>query len=280
MIKILISSCILFFYVVFSALISDKHPHILFATLVFTFLIGLFIFNKDKTTNHKTYLWFVVPVSVFFVVASIFLEGVVLRSLLYIIFIPFAGYLAMLLKNKRAVWLSVFIIPFFAFVAYIIFPNWFSFYVNKEAHIVRPFPEISLVDVNKKKVDLPKDKIIVLDFWTTSCTSCFKKFPAFEQAYLTYRDNPNVLFYSVNVPIKRDTFKKTTDIVKQLDYEFYTVYSVDNDSIIRFQKLKFKGYPRLYILKNNMIVYQGSLVIEKGVFIHSLEKEIKRALSL
>jgi len=41
----------------------------------------------------------------------------------------------------------------------------------------------------KVQLDTVKNKLIVLDFWTTTCGVCFKSFPDYEKIYLKYKDN-------------------------------------------------------------------------------------------
>ncbi len=89
--------------------------------------------------------------------------------------------------------------------------------------------------------------------------------------------NPDIDFYSVHIPIRRDTFPKTLQLVNKLGYDYQTAFSKEDDLIVR-KKLNFPGYPRLFIVKNGRLKYQGQLVTEKYVFVHSLENEIKRLL--
>ena len=58
--------------------------------------------------------------------------------------------------------------------------DFFAFSKNNNSHKYDRLPEVTLVDKNKQKIDIHKNKIIVLDFWSTNCGICFKKFPDLE----------------------------------------------------------------------------------------------------
>ena len=49
-----------------------------------------------------------------------------------------------------------------------------------------------------------RGKVLVLDFWTTSCAICFHEFPKLERLYAEYRDRSDVEVYAVNVPVEGD----------------------------------------------------------------------------
>lgn len=170
----------------------------------------------------------------------------------------------------------MFSLALFAIVGLIIFPNVFVLQNNRGAHKKQEFSGLSLVNKNQEKVELDQSKIIVLDLWTTSCGICFKKFPDFEKYYFEFKDNPNVEFYSINVPVKRDEFDKVLQLVEDLNYEFPTLFAT---SIQEIENLGIYAYPHLLILKDGKLRYDGSLETDNYIFVNHIESEINNLLT-
>ena len=270
--SILLGASIPILYTIAAFVAGFRHSGMLAMTLGSTFALGYLIFGiKDKGTNRKRYFLFVLPLCLLIGVPMILDSDMVVRAAPYVLFIPVFALLALWARQKRWWWSFFIAIPLAVWLGLVGFNNWFSFYVNFDSHVEKPLPPLELVDHQGQPVELPKDKVVVLDLWTTSCGVCFKKFPAVEEQYLAYKDDPRIQFYSVNIPIKRDTLAKTKKFVEKLGYQFETIYSMEQSPTVR-GKLDFGGYPQLFILKAGKIRYEGHLVTEKGVIVHSSEE--------
>jgi len=114
-------------------------------------------------------------------------------------------------------------------------------------------------------------KYVVFDFWTTSCGICFRKFPKFEEQYVKYRSNENVVFYAVNVKLPRDKEGVSFEIISERGYSFPTLQSgqtEDAKSIFGIQAV-----PTIIILNpSGVMVYRGDI---EGAFLF-IEKELKK----
>jgi thiol-disulfide isomerase/thioredoxin len=224
--------------------------NLLTLSLPFLFLIALTLFLKDAITSI---------------------------ILLYLILLPLSLFLGWLVKNKSKLFGLIYgILIVFCFLYG--FDNWNSYIRNYNSRVNQQFPPIELVNSNntKVKLDTIQNKIIVLDFWTTSCGVCFKKFPDFEKVYLEYKNNPNIVFYSVNIPIRRDTLSKTKQLVKELGYKFPTLFANSNKIP---NSLGFNLYPHLTIIKNGRIRYNGNLVVSQKIKVYNIRSEINRLLN-
>ncbi|GAB3201887.1 thiol-disulfide isomerase/thioredoxin [Pontibacter aydingkolensis] len=114
------------------------------------------------------------------------------------------------------------------------------------------------------------EKLVVLDFWTTSCGICFKKFPVLQEKAKTYRNHPKVEFYAVNIPVPRDTLGQGQRTIENLGYSFPNLFA-NGEDVAKAFGVRF--YPTVLILKNgNEIVYRGS--------IEGIEDEIANYLDL
>jgi len=60
--------------------------------------------------------------------------------------------------------------------------------------------EFTLSAVDGKKLEMSglKGKVLVLDFWATWCEPCRKQHPLYEQVKERFRDNPSVVFLSID----------------------------------------------------------------------------------
>lgn len=97
---------------------------------------------------------------------------------------------------------------------------------------------------------------VVLDFWTTSCGICFKKFPLLEKTFIEGQKSGKVKVYAVNSPLERDSANQAINIIKKLNYTFPVLVA----SHSTLSKLDIRGYPTVFVLNaNGNIIYQGNL---------------------
>lgn len=66
---------------------------------------------------------------------------------------------------------------------------------------------LSAVDGTKLEMAGLKGKVLVLDFWATWCEPCRKQHPLYEQAKERFRDNPSVVFLSIDADSDRAPVK-------------------------------------------------------------------------
>lgn len=181
-------------------------------------------------------------------------------------------YFNNLARNVIIILLSI---ALFYSVGYILFPNIFSFLQNRNAIVNKLLPNVTIIDENNRRVNLKKDKIVVLDFWSTSCAICFAKFPYLKKTFEKYKNNPKVEIYTVNVPLKNDVFAKTIKILDSIGYKFPQLYAKSSKEMK--DTLNIYSFPHLLILKNGQIRYDGTFIEDKTV-IYNTESEIEKLL--
>ncbi|MBP4139706.1 TlpA family protein disulfide reductase [Flavobacterium geliluteum] len=270
-----LSIVIILLYTIFGTITYGDHSLMLIFTLSSVFMISLFIFKKvDKEEYFKYIGLLIVPfLSILLFISIGYSEYS--RTILYLFFIPISSCLAYLYFKYRKIIIVLFSIALFYSVGYILFPNIFSFLQNRNAVVNKLLPNVTIIDENNKKVNLEKDKIIVLDFWSTSCAICFAKFPYLEKTFEKYKNNPKVEIYTVNVPLKNDDFVKTTKILDSIGYKFPKLYAKSSKEIK--DSLNIYSFPHLLILKNGQIRYDGTFIEDKTV-IYNTESEIEKLL--
>jgi thiol-disulfide isomerase/thioredoxin len=141
------------------------------------------------------------------------------------------------------------------------------------------FPEIKWIDENFKTYELPKDKIVVLDFWTSSCSVCFKKFPQMNTLYNKFKNNNQIVILAVNVPLGTETFEERKDIFNDENLDFKSIYAVSMKDVQN--QLQFNTYPNIVILNNNKIVYNGYIEPTSNLLSYNylnVEDEINKLL--
>ncbi len=113
----------------------------------------------------------------------------------------------------------------------------------------KPAPDFDLTDLNGRKWSLAKlkGKVVVLNFWYTSCTPCIEEMPELNEIVKMYPSEKVVfLALTFNDAPKLKTFFKT--------HEFS--YNILPDSKVVDQHYQISGWPTsLVIDKNGMIKF-------------------------
>ena len=261
----------LIIYIITLLFFNGDHKWMLPITLGSIFIFYVLI--SSKFDFWKTGFLIILPFFLFFLITS-FSTGFNL-TFLYLVFAPISALLGYFFNKKKNYLILLFVLILFPILGHYILPNQIVLFNNISARKIKEFKGITLVNKEGDTIQLEKNKIIALDFWTTSCGVCFKKFPDLERISLEFKDNPDVKFYSVNVPLKRDNFEQTVNLVDSLNYKFQTVYAT---SIDESRKLGIRAYPHLIILKDGKVHYDGRLETDETIFINNLEAEVKRLI--
>jgi thiol-disulfide isomerase/thioredoxin len=137
-------------------------------------------------------------------------------------------------------------------------PNWIRWVSNREVKETKGGFSLELVQENGKKIatDTLKEKVLILDFWTTSCGACFRGFPDFEKTYLKYKENEQLQFFLVNLPYSTDSPEKRKKHTK--GYSFPKAMATKDFKILK-DELKIPYVPLIVIIgEEGEIVYKGS----------------------
>lgn len=272
--KVLIIVAPIAIYLIFGYVFNGKHTWMLFFVLSSIFVLSIALFNKvNKYQHFKMSIILMLPLCLILLYLS-FSSGYS-RSILYLILIPISVFLAWLYFRIKSIWIPIFSLSLFLVAGTIILPNVLVLLNSSNSSVNKDFNGISLIDQFENPVKLDDSKIVVLDFWTTSCAICFEKFPDYEKYYMEFKSNPQVKLYSINVPLKGEKFNDIVSLVNELDYKFPTLYAT---SIQEAENLGIYAYPHILIIKNGKIRYEGMLVTKKYIFINHLKTEIKRLI--
>ena len=175
-------------------------------------------------------------------------------------------------KSNKLIGVTVTILAF-CFVLYMFFDGydrWFhklnfgTFYYTVSEEV----PEFIMI--NSKGIDFTNkdlnNKIVIFDFWTTSCGVCFRKFPILQEKFVKYKNMPGIEFYAVNIPWRRDAIGSAEKIISEYPYTFPILYA-KSDSLAKL--FKVFAYPTVIIIRNGEeIIFRGNIegideIIEK-----------------
>lgn len=239
------------------------------------FMITAFIASMYLT--YKNVIASFLPLLIIWITHLFLPDSELNTVIIYIIFTPLTFLLGFYLRNKS--YLLKIVYPFILlFIGLYGFVNLWYYMANYNAYKMNASP-VMLFTSNRNdeiRLDTIQNKVIVLDYWTTRCGVCFKKFPDYDKLYLNYKDNSNVLIYAVNIPHKRDATGYAKSMIEKYNYQFPVLYS-DSDTIPK--QLGFHKYPHLIILKNGKVRYNGYPALgEDNLFVNSLKDEIELLL--
>lgn len=149
-------------------------------------------------------------------------------------------------------------------------PNWLAYSFGKNNADRFDAPSIQLISDSGESFALNNQsgKILVLDFWSTSCGICFKKFPDFDRLKQKYASYPEIEFYAVNLIQPREQLSAVKNVTGSFSYTFKTLYTdIHSANQIR-ELLKIEAVPTIVIInKKGEVVYTGDFNTEKYVFV-------------
>jgi thiol-disulfide isomerase/thioredoxin len=97
----------------------------------------------------------------------------------------------------------------------------------------------------------------LLDFWTTTCGVCFKKFPQVQAVHEKYQNDSSVKVLAVNTPLEEDKPNQAFNDIHKRGHIFPVVITKDEDLA---EKFGVKGYPTTFVIdRNGQIVYKGDI---------------------
>ena len=259
----------LFFGVIFNGNNTKMFPAI---CLTF-FFVAFWMARKEQSIARDISLFFLMTLNI--VLVFIFSERLATTAgtILYIIMIPVSVLLGSWTQKKKL--MIIYFIVFIFFISYAARPNLIHYYRNTDAFQNKKLPEIAFHSLNQEQINFDTE-VTVVDLWSTTCGVCFEEFPIYEKLKQEFEGNSKIKFYSANVPIKRDTREKTLGIIKELNYDYETVFA-EKFEMIR-DSLGINGFPHLLIVKNDTIRYLGDMETDRKIVLTNTRNVIKNIL--
>lgn len=218
-----------------------------------SFLVFLFLLFSQFIVSIETFYNYMSEASLFSLpIFTLHLTGIV------------AGFLYLQIKNSYLK-----LIPFLfsaIFAVFMFFPGW-DYWLHLESYGTftgqineyTPNFKFESFDINKKLItdnDF-QNKIVLLDFWNTSCGVCFQKFPLLESFYQKHKTDNDLVILAVNKPIEEDKPNIAFEVIKNKGYAFPVVIPKDENMP---EKYGVTFYPTTLIInKKGNIIFKGTL---------------------
>ncbi len=125
----------------------------------------------------------------------------------------------------------------------------------KENH---PFPQIELQDENfaLKKVTIPEDKVVLVDFWFNNCRPCIAAFPKLIDLYSKYKDRGfEIIGISTDRTMRVKNWKKVI-LEQQLPWVQYL-----DENAVKTSEMYIRLFPTAVLIdkKGNIVNKKASL---------------------
>ncbi|MCU0352621.1 MAG: TlpA family protein disulfide reductase [Cytophagales bacterium] len=122
-------------------------------------------------------------------------------------------------------------------------------------------PDFSFQDAATGQAVTPvklRGKVVVLDFWNTSCAVCFHKFPVVQERKERWSKHAGVAFYTVNVRLDRDTTGQAVAALQKHNVQVPALLGPGLEEAKN--RLAVSAYPAVWILnQQGQLVYHGSI---------------------
>jgi len=132
-------------------------------------------------------------------------------------------------------------------------------------------PDFSMVDINGNHISTEntKGKVVVLNFWFTSCKPCMAEIPELNEVYNKYKNDANVVFASITF----DKKEKVDAFLKKYPIK----YPVISDAKNICDLFKVSGYPTNIVIdkKGNYFDHISGGFPKIG---HQISNSIQKAL--
>lgn len=102
---------------------------------------------------------------------------------------------------------------------------------------------------------LNDNKKYVIDFWNNGCSNCVKEFSKFKKISKKKTDK-NTVFLTVNVFKIEDEINRSYEILNRNNHSDLNTYFINEKDL---KDIKIKGFPKLIIIKNNTVIFDGYL---------------------
>jgi thiol-disulfide isomerase/thioredoxin len=219
--------------------------------------------RKSEETKTATIIFILLPILTLYLPVYLFSENPPIKSLpstaFHFVGVLFGVFIFLLKARYQKIIMQLVLISLCLFMFFIGSAAWvhkinFDTYTGK---ILRQAPAFQMEDESGKLLSNQsfKNKTLIIDFWTTSCAVCFKKFPKLEALHSKIKDRPDMIAFAVNVPLKGDTRNKAVAMIREREYSFPILFA---DQTINDQ-FEFNAYPTVFIIQNEKIVYLGDI---------------------
>ncbi|HSB94008.1 MAG TPA: TlpA disulfide reductase family protein [Flavitalea sp.] len=260
----IILSLVVCLIALFSFLISWPSQFVITGIL---YLLSSYVFVVYSKTNYedwKDYFLLTIPFILLYGIGAVVNQNPITYPIILVALInSFIGLvIARNLEKTTAAHFGLFCGIFLCILGHPGMKNYISYLRNPNPRVWQVPPAIALKNEHGEPVSLSamKGKTIVLDFWSTTCAPCAKKFPDFDRIRQEYNKDTNIVFASVYLPRPEDKTDRVMRFGNHQDFGFQKLYAQEQASWKQFE-IPFLPY-LVVIDKEHNIRYRGSFHTE------------------
>ena len=227
--------------------------------------------------------WGIVLLFAYFIIATptifygIFNNNKIPGIISYSIYIIASAFAILASKSNKKILISIIYFTVF-FIGVYNHDNLMNIYYDlteKNTIVNKKIPAIELHDADGKPFSIKANgKIQIIDFWSNSCSYCIKAFPKYEELYQNYKNDSEVIVYSVNVKLNKFDIDRANKYVEKYNFKNYFT------DVNTLKKLNFSAFPYyMVIAKNGTIKYFGTLNSAKAESYNNIYKLITSSLT-
>ncbi|HEY3928732.1 MAG TPA: TlpA disulfide reductase family protein [Candidatus Koribacter sp.] len=91
-------------------------------------------------------------------------------------------------------------------------------------------------------------RVVVIDYWATWCPACRRELPELEKLYRGYRNNPEVVFWAVDVQQNGENPEKASAFFQKASYSLPIAIDSENSADLLTKRFAFEGFPALIVI--------------------------------
>jgi len=245
-----------------------------YITSLVYFILTIVTINVFKINNVKQYCYFQIAAIFFLIILGLIIDFIENGNIAWApayypnpIHYCLAIILAYHFNNKRKSIAAFCIFMSLMLIHKIYYPS-LERYTNYEtfnsAVSEKFMNNVNVYDENGKvyKIKSENGKYLILDFWFKGCGPCYRSFPILEEIFRKNKDNLDIM--CINYPID-DVKSNEFNPFENLRSKGYTFPIFQGDTSLA-SKFKIITFPTVILIKDNEILFRGSLEELKKVY--------------
>ncbi len=253
-----------------------------FSAVGLVYLISGYICTQSGSFRKNLVSYFILLVPLLLIFSISILAG----TIKFLFPNPIMGILAVLIgawikslhrkKKKKGVVSVVSVYVIFLFMGYVGSLNWVVYLADKNTtYDLSSIGNISFISRDNLKITEQdfQNKNVVLYFWSTTCSVCYKKFPQLEKIHKEFKNRDDFMLYAVCcINPKIDEEKEKAKAMK-VKYDFPIVFA---ESSIYRDLLNIHSFPQVILIdKSGKIIHHGDLIYDPLVYVKNIRRILK-----
>jgi len=229
--------------------------------LIFTLIVFLHAYASKKMSAKAVLYYYLSSFAVVYLIVTT-IEGwrdsrLGMPNMLFVVLGMISGYIVYTCWKQRSYGKLIFPVLFLCMAltqAFVLHSYWLHF-LNYGTFTPKVKESLKISPAEKEQLFKDKNKLYLLDFWSTSCGVCFKKFPKVQALYDQYKNNDKIEILTVNIRLPKDTNRMAQQLIVNRGYSFPVFVTNENFK----NNFGVAYYPTVVMVKGDQIVFRGDI---------------------